>query len=810
MESRSGRLPVDSTSSTSSTSGSTSPSGVPGSVSGSSMIPEWSLPSSTSSSARIIPSESSPRTLRCSSCRPPGSFAPGSATATVAPAPKFHAPQTIWRGSPSPTSTRVSCSRSAFGCLIASSTRPTRKRPRLPSSSGRPRPSIPSTSAVEIESRSASSGSGISSGTYSRSHETGTRITDHLGRRSRSPAAKTKRRKDAGSVRSRRLRARLRTPRGAGLQPPGECEMRARGSALKLVQDPEVPLPQCADVREVVLQLRHPLDPAAEREAAPLLRIDAHVLEHTWVDHPGATHLEPARVAARPAARAAADPARDVRLHRWLGEREVVRAEANAPVGPEDRPHHVQQRPLQVGERDVPVDGEALELVEDRVVRRVDVVAAVSAPDRDHVDRRLALLQREDLRRRGLRPQQPLVVEEEGRAVRARRMPRVEGELVEVELDRLDLAVVPDLVAEPEEGVLDLTPGLRDRVEVPERQRVAREGDVDDVFGQRALELGALEGFAPLRERRLEPVAQRVERHPGLAVAHGAQRLGQLALAAEVADARLLQLGGARRARDRALRLGFQGLGVHRATVPSALVDSLAASLYDSIAELYDPWSVSVTEDVGFYVEEAERAGSPVVELAVGTGRIAVPTAAAGVRVIGIDSSPGMLDVCRRRAEAAGVSELLDLRLGELEAPPVDERVGLVTCPFRSFLHLGDEDARLRALRAARELLLPGGRLVFDVFAPSAEDIADTHGRWLEREPGIFERADWDAEARTLTLSVRGASGATSFVLAWLSNDEWWALLEQAGFQVVACYGWFDRRPHAGGEDTVWVARKPA
>ena len=53
-------------------------------------------------------------------------------------------------------------------------------------------------------------------------------------------------------------------------------------------------------------------------------------------------------------------------------------------------------------------------------------------------------------------------------------------------------------------------------------------------------------------------------------------------------------------------------------------------SLYDSIAELYDPWSVSVTEDVGFYVEEAERAGSPVVELAVGTGRIAVPTAAAG------------------------------------------------------------------------------------------------------------------------------------------------------------------------------------
>jgi SAM-dependent methyltransferase len=233
-------------------------------------------------------------------------------------------------------------------------------------------------------------------------------------------------------------------------------------------------------------------------------------------------------------------------------------------------------------------------------------------------------------------------------------------------------------------------------------------------------------------------------------------------------------------------------------------------SKYDSIARLYDPWSASVTEDVEFYVEEAQKAGSPVVELGVGTGRIAVPTAAAGIRVIGVDSSPGMLEVCREAAELAGVAGLLDLRLGEVEAPPVDERVGLVTCPFRSFLHLLDDDARLRALRAARELLVPGGRFVFDVFAPSAADIADTNARWLEREPGIWERADWDSRARTLTLSVRGESGETSFVLAWLSNDEWRARLEQAGFQVTGCYGWFDRRPYAGGEDTVWVARRPA
>ena len=232
-------------------------------------------------------------------------------------------------------------------------------------------------------------------------------------------------------------------------------------------------------------------------------------------------------------------------------------------------------------------------------------------------------------------------------------------------------------------------------------------------------------------------------------------------------------------------------------------------SAYDSIARIYDPWSVSVTEDVSFYVAEAKRAGGPVVELAVGTGRIAVPTAVAGVRVIGVDSSRGMLDVCRERAELAGVSELLDLRLGELDDPPVEERVRLVTCPFRSYLHLLTDDDRLRGLGAARELLVPGGRLVFDVFAPAADDIADTHGRWIEREPGIFERADWDEDARTLTLSVRGDGGATSFTLAWLSPDEWRALLERAGFDVLGCYGWFDKRPYSGGEDTVWVARRP-
>jgi SAM-dependent methyltransferase len=233
---------------------------------------------------------------------------------------------------------------------------------------------------------------------------------------------------------------------------------------------------------------------------------------------------------------------------------------------------------------------------------------------------------------------------------------------------------------------------------------------------------------------------------------------------------------------------------------------SASRSPYDAIARLYDPWSASVVEDVEFYVEEALASGGPVVELAVGTGRIAVPIAKAGIRVIGVDASAGMLGVAREYAAAEGVE--LDLRLGDMREPPVDERVPLVLIPFRSLLHMTSEPERLRALRAARELLVPGGRLVFDVFAPSRQDVEDTHGRWLERESGIFERADWDEGARTLTLSVRRGDEASTMYLAWLSPAEWSLLLDRAGFDVEAQWGWFDRRPYMGGEDVIFAATR--
>ena len=96
-------------------------------VVGRTMIPSWSVPIDSSSSARIMPSDSTPRSLARLSRVPSGITAPGRATATIWPAATLGAPQTIWVVSPSPSATVQTVSRSASGWRCASSTRPTTK-----------------------------------------------------------------------------------------------------------------------------------------------------------------------------------------------------------------------------------------------------------------------------------------------------------------------------------------------------------------------------------------------------------------------------------------------------------------------------------------------------------------------------------------------------------------------------------------------------------------------------------------------------------------------------------------------------------
>jgi SAM-dependent methyltransferase len=229
-------------------------------------------------------------------------------------------------------------------------------------------------------------------------------------------------------------------------------------------------------------------------------------------------------------------------------------------------------------------------------------------------------------------------------------------------------------------------------------------------------------------------------------------------------------------------------------------------SAYDRLGPAYDAWCRSVLEDIPFYVDLAVRSGGPVLELGVGSGRVAVPTALAGITVVGVDTSPTMLELARRRAE----SHTVDLRLVEADMRSLPElgRFALVTIPFRALLHLSSDAERRAVLSAARARLLPEGVLAFDVFHPDAEDIAETHDRWLEREPGIWERATWDASTRRLELAVRTDDSEAAMDLWWLDPPDWRRLLERAGFEEIHAYGWFDRSPlQPGGVDSVWIAR---
>jgi hypothetical protein len=148
-------------------------------------------------------------------------------------------------------------------------------------------------------------------------------------------------------------------------------------------------------------------------------------------------------------------------------------------------------------------------------------------------------------------------------------MPGREVERVEVVARRLDLAAVDDLVAEPEEYVLHLASDLRDEVKVTAPRALARERHVDRVLAQLPLELRRLERCTPVGDPGLEPVAEGVQRHAGLAVTDGAQRLRQLGFPPQIADPQLLDLLDRRGALDGAQRLRLERLHVHRASVPS-------------------------------------------------------------------------------------------------------------------------------------------------------------------------------------------------------------------------------------------------
>lgn len=227
-------------------------------------------------------------------------------------------------------------------------------------------------------------------------------------------------------------------------------------------------------------------------------------------------------------------------------------------------------------------------------------------------------------------------------------------------------------------------------------------------------------------------------------------------------------------------------------------------SSYDAIAPLYDLWSADMTEDVDFYAALAEDAEGPVVELAVGTGRVAIPVAKhTRKHVLGIDSSSAMLALAGERAANAGVD--LDLRECDMRELTLEEPAALVYCPFRSLLHLPTWEDRRRVFERVAANLRPGGRFAWNAFVFDFAIAGRLHGRWHE-EP-VRHRIDHVPTDNRIDIAFDAGSRTS---LWWVTRSEWEALLDVSGLQTEALYGWFDRRPFdADSREFVWVARKP-
>ena len=225
----------------------------------------------------------------------------------------------------------------------------------------------------------------------------------------------------------------------------------------------------------------------------------------------------------------------------------------------------------------------------------------------------------------------------------------------------------------------------------------------------------------------------------------------------------------------------------------------------EGFADRYDEWSAGMTEDVPFYVELARDTDGGLVELAVGSGRVAIPVAeATGRPVLGIDTSPAMLMQARERAEAAGVE--LELREGDMRDLALDEPAGLVYCPFRGLLHVPTWADRRRVFERVAASLRPGGRFAWNAFAFDHAVAARLDGE--HREEPVPHSLVYAVGDNRIDITLDG-SGTSS--LWWATKNEWLGLIDVGGLEVEALYGGFDRRPFDDDStEYVWVTRRPA
>lgn len=241
---------------------------------------------------------------------------------------------------------------------------------------------------------------------------------------------------------------------------------------------------------------------------------------------------------------------------------------------------------------------------------------------------------------------------------------------------------------------------------------------------------------------------------------------------------------------------------------------------YPFVAEFYDyvvPYRDR--QDVAFFVEMARRSEGPVLELGCGTGRVLIPTARAGVEIVGLDLSPSMLSVCREKLsrEPQAVQSRVQLVQGDMQQFDLGREFGLVTIPFRPFQHLITVEDQLSCLDSIHRHLADGGRLILDLFNPSLPRLVEERYLAESGEEPEFTMPDGRKVVRRhrtvsrdllnqiidseLIYYVTHPDGREErlvhrFQMRYLFRFEAEHLLARSGFQVENVYSDYDRSPY--------------
>lgn len=233
------------------------------------------------------------------------------------------------------------------------------------------------------------------------------------------------------------------------------------------------------------------------------------------------------------------------------------------------------------------------------------------------------------------------------------------------------------------------------------------------------------------------------------------------------------------------------------------------SSYGDSIAGMYDDWVEVVlgarnTSDAVACLF-ALAGDAPVLELGIGTGRLALPLAASGLRVIGIDASPRMLE--KLRAKPGGAE--LEVIVGDFADVAVDGEFSLVFVAFNTLFALLTQDDQVRCFDNVARRLAPGGCFVVEAFVPDLGRF-DRHQRaavtHLELDSVALEFARHDpvdqrVDSQTVLLSERGIRlHPVSLRYAWPSELD--LMAELAGLRLRSRWAGWDRRPFTSASES--------